>query len=102
MSKVPAWIVATTWVVFLVVLPCPEAQAQGKPPAKLNKQIDEHIRHLIDDGFDVRAAAEKALVKIGKPALLPCYKAYLDSKDPELRIRARLVMRKIDPDFFRP
>src|SRR5690349_11004616 len=62
-------------------------------------EIERLIKQLGDDDFDRREAAAKRLDAIGEPALEAVRKAR-DSDDPEVRQRAREVVRLIERRVF--
>jgi len=53
-------------------------------------RIKELIRQLGADDWQTRETATKELIKIGKPIEPPLYEA-LQSKDPEIRLRAQMI-----------
>jgi hypothetical protein len=72
---------------------------QGKKPAqkpdpKLEARIKALIRQLGHEEYDKREEAEKALTKIGRPAL-PQLKAAREDKDAERATRATVLCKKI-------
>ena len=64
---------------------------------KEKARIELLIQQLVDDKFEIRAAADKELESFGKKALPALQTAAKDSPDAELRQHAaRLVQRIID------
>jgi HEAT repeats len=74
----------------LVVLPAPAASEDGQ-----DARIARLIEQLGDRKFRVREDATKQLTAIGKPAV-PALRAVLESPDPDIRLRARLILNKIE------
>jgi len=61
---------------------------------KLKAGIARLIKQLGDETWDVREAAQKRLLKIGKPAV-PALKAAAQSKDLEVATRAKAILKKV-------
>jgi hypothetical protein len=74
--------------------------APTKDQAAENKINEKMIRSLIaelgNDSYERREAAAKRLAEIGEPALKPLENAAQKDSDPEVRSRARELMRVID------
>ena len=71
------------------------AQNPAPAPADLREKVARLIKELGDNEWSVREAASKELVAIGKPALAALKEA-LKSKDPEVAMRAREAVEKIE------
>lgn len=74
----------------LALLLAPIARADAPDPAK----VADLIRQLGADAYDARAAAEKALIDIGRPAL-PAVQAAAEDPDPEVRQRIQVILAAI-------
>jgi hypothetical protein len=61
------------------------------------KEISNFILQLGDEDFATREKAQKALLRIGTPALEALRKAIRDTTDLEIRRRANEITKQIDP-----
>ncbi|MCZ7645518.1 MAG: hypothetical protein M5U26_09580 [Planctomycetota bacterium] len=63
-----------------------------------DREVAERVRNLVKqlgaDDFQAREDAQKAILEIGKPAL-PYLKQALNEGDPEIRLRARQVLERL-------
>lgn len=67
------------------------------PPAQEDARLQDLVRKLEDDAFDVREQAQSDLVKLGEPALPALRKILEESKDrAELRLRVAAALREIE------
>ena len=71
--------------------------AKTAAPAKTPAEIDRLIKQLGSDDFDEREAASKALEAIGEPVLEALRKAATGSDDAEIRRRAEVVFKAVEP-----
>jgi hypothetical protein len=71
-----------------------------KSSSALEKQIEQLILKLDDDSFAVREAAQRNLIKIGKPSIERLQKAAHAGRSLELSRRARRLIEQIEPGFF--
>ena len=91
---------------LLLLMPVSMTLAQDKPaPEKPEKSIEDKIRQLVEDlganSYELREKAQKALEKIGKPALEALRKAY-KSADLEVTSRAEELIEKITGRKLQP
>lgn len=91
---------------LLLLLPMSMTLAQDEPaPDKPEESIGDRIRRLVeelgDDSYQIREKAQKALEKIGKPALEALKKAY-KSADLEVTSRAEELIEKITGKKLQP
>ena len=77
-----------------------KAKAVPKKGAVDEKAIRALIAQLGDDAFDKRETAGKRLADIGEPARQQLEKAAKEDQDPEVRERARLIIRAIEGTLF--
>jgi len=80
-------------IAIVVFQAAPNLAADKTPPS--DEQIEQLVKQLGDDSFDVREKATKELIEIGAPALPQLRKAIKDNKDLELRNRAKAIIDKI-------
>jgi hypothetical protein len=83
-------------LLFASLFASPRLFAQQNKPVtpELQNEMDELVKQLYHDDFDVREAATNKLISIGKPAVPTLIKA-LESTDPEVRVRSVHVLKKI-------
>src|SRR5438067_10208773 len=72
-----------------------QAAAQNKKDAENERTIRALIQQLGDASFEARDAAAKKLKAIGEPVLDLLEKSARESKDPELRNNAEMLVRDI-------
>jgi hypothetical protein len=91
-----------TWLaLFIVTLAATAAPAQGKPPAKPDEaRIAALVADLGHDDYQTRKAAHAKLMEIGQPAV-PALQAAVQSDDPEIVWRAKMILGKVDVPFVR-
>ncbi len=65
-----------------------------KIPSNLKEEINKLIVDLGNDEWSIREKATKSLIEIGKPAV-PALEKALDHKDPEVRLRAKIILDEI-------
>jgi HEAT repeat protein len=70
------------------------AATDSPPPETPQARVARLIEKLGDARFRVREAATKELIAIGRPAL-PALRKALSSADPDIRLRARMILGKI-------
>jgi hypothetical protein len=94
-----------SFAVVLIVQPFSKPDARGQQEqtiggfpgtAPSSTQIDRLIRQLGSDRFLERKVADDALGSIGRPALAALRRASSQSKDPEVRKRARRLVECIE------
>ena len=73
-----------------------ETQPDSTPPQQTTKSVDDLIEQLGDESFKVRKAASKALADVGSKALDDLRAAAEDHDDPEVRMRAGRIIRRIE------
>ena len=66
------------------------------PDKKPSTKIEELITQLGDEDFNTRESATAELEKIGEPVLEPLRKTLKETKDPETRMRARIIINNIE------
>jgi WD40 repeat protein len=66
------------------------------------KRVAALVKDLGDDDFAVRARATERLVALGELAAPALRKALAAAKDPDLRLRLNVVLRKLQPDELPP
>jgi formylglycine-generating enzyme required for sulfatase activity len=66
----------------------------AEPESDAERQVRELVEQLGDDAYDRREAAGKALEQLSDQAL-PALRKASDSSDPEIRLRARQLIRTI-------
>jgi hypothetical protein len=71
------------------------AKPTDPAPAEVRQRIERLLKELDADDFTTRENAEAALVKVGKPALLPLRKLLAGSPPLEVRTRATRALRAI-------
>jgi len=76
----------------------PKQTAEQKVSPELQAKIEELIKQLGDEDWKVREEAQKELIKIGQTALFPLIDV-LDSKDPEVRLRAGNILSQLEPEL---
>jgi WD40 repeat protein len=95
---------------ILSIAPAPlpdEGRGRRQGLAQTNKVVvdEQTIRELIkqlgDDSYDKREAADKRLAAIGEPAVALLVKALRETTDPEVRQRAKELIRVIGGTLFR-
>src|SRR5262249_39538853 len=69
--------------------------------AKTPAEIDQLIKQLGSDDFDVRDAASKALEAIGEPRLEALRTAASGSQDAEVCLRANRVVERLEARHYR-
>lgn len=86
---------ASAALVAAVALASPApALAQDRPATKADK-VDELLRQLGAEGYDEREAATQALIKAGPRVSARVRKVYQETKDPEVKARARFILEKV-------
>ena len=68
--------------------------------AEPDNEIDGLVGRLDDESFAVRDRADRVLREIGKAAL-PALKRACESDSPEKRVRARILVQKIQREIVR-
>jgi len=81
---------------FSLILGIATASEQVPDKPELAARLQELIRDLGADEFQKREAASKGLVEIGGPALEALRQAAKKSKDPEVQLRACIVVEQIE------
>ena len=76
------------------------ADEKGQPPPS-DKEIANLVILLSDERFATREKAQKALLQIGKPAVEALRKTARDTTDLEVRLRAKEILKQIDPGGMR-
>jgi WD40 repeat protein len=66
------------------------------------KRVAALVKDLGDDDFDVRTRATERLVALGEPVAPALRKALATAKDPDVRLRLNVVLRKLEPDELPP
>lgn len=79
--------------------PADEAPTSG--PVVTDKEIAGLIGLLGDESYQVREAAMKKLIEIGKPAESAVLRALRDTTDPETASRLRQLAPQLDPNVRR-
>ncbi len=64
---------------------------------QLRRKIKEHIHKLGDDQFSIREAAAKELFALGR-VTLPQLREAIASRDPEIVLRSRILIDRIEQD----
>jgi hypothetical protein len=77
------------------------ASADDKRHPPTEKEIAKRILELGDDDFPTREKAQRALLRIGKPAAAALWKASRDNTDLEIRQRAKQILAQVDPGWAR-
>ncbi len=73
------------------------------PPARSDvdaREIARLIEQLGDDELEMRKVAEKKLADVGETALEPLRKAVKNHSDPDVRLRAIVLIRTIEKGAF--
>ncbi|HWG47170.1 MAG TPA: hypothetical protein VN688_30680 [Gemmataceae bacterium] len=84
------------WIVFLISLvSATSPKLLATEPEKSADRIARLIAQLDDDRFKVREAATKELKQIGAPAEAAVRLCLTESSSPEVRLRARDILRVI-------
>jgi HEAT repeat protein len=73
----------------------PPQRVKNARRAPTPADVTRLIEQLGDDAFEPRDAAQRALAKIGKPALAALRRASIQSKDLEIRNRAAILVKTI-------
>jgi HEAT repeat protein len=66
------------------------------------KRVAALVKDLGDDDSEVRARAMERLAAMGEPVAPALRKALAGAKDPDLRLRLNVVLRKLEPDELPP
>jgi hypothetical protein len=66
------------------------------------RRVAALVKDLGGEDFEVRARAAEGLVALGEPVAPALRKALAAAKDPDLRLRLNVVLRKLDPDELPP
>lgn len=74
----------------------PPLKTEVKALTKEEIQIEELIKKLGDDEWQIREQAQQELIKMGKN-IKPLLKKYENSIDPEVRIRIKQIIEEISP-----
>ncbi|MHC4718825.1 MAG: outer membrane protein assembly factor BamB family protein, partial [Planctomycetota bacterium] len=87
--------VSAAWPMAVLVVMLTAGVARAAPPADAGAD-EAHIQRLIkqlgDDSYQVRERAQKELQKMGPPAIPFLEKALAESADPEVQVRAELIL----------
>ncbi|MCW8130086.1 MAG: hypothetical protein KIS92_07040 [Planctomycetota bacterium] len=89
------WIVVFLLGVLISGLRAEDTVAAASAPAVDEAKASGWIKDLASDEFDVREAAEKALAKLGKPAIGLLTKALEGASDAEARNRLRNILEAL-------
>ena len=65
--------------------------AEETVPDYLTKVVEDLVKHMGDDNYEVREKATEALIALG-PQIKPRIEKALTSTDPEVQLRARQIM----------
>jgi hypothetical protein len=86
---------ATTLAVILLAAVCGRAAEQATPPAVDRPAIARWIAELSSDHFATREAATASLVKAGRAAEGQLREAVAETRDPEVRNRATMILARL-------
>jgi len=76
-----------------------EKRAEPVEFSRAEANIESLTRDLGDDDWEKRQSATETLIKMGKPVVKRMVQAFKD-KDPEVRMRARLVLENVVPNIL--
>lgn len=78
------------------IKPQPPSKLEAKPLTKEEVKIEELIKQLGNDEWQIREKAQEELIKIGKN-IKPILQKHENSPDPEVRLRIKQIMEEITP-----
>jgi HEAT repeat protein len=66
------------------------------------KRVAALVKDLESNDFEVRSRAAERLAALGEPAAPALREALAAAKDPDLRLRLNVVLRKLEPEELPP
>lgn len=90
-----AWLFAVAVGVSLTGAHLQDSKEAPKPAPAAPSEVEKLVADLGADNFETRESADRLLRKVGRPAI-PALKKALESRDPEVRARARRILAEIE------